>query len=201
MKTNVKSYTDDQLLERMMSLESFRYFPRGKHIIAVRSNEDEPDKYDDKLYLFDYRTFIGVMSCTTNSGVYGLKNFFKWNSKGAAVVKANEIYYDVFEKSDGVNVRHHNGKVQCLRQVGNMKYYRDNNMDNKIDESGPIYEGNYSTNCHPNSYKRKKGIITWLIGRWGTGCLVVNDLTKYFGVLLKRIPLKKKVTYTLLKEF
>ena len=53
MKTNVKSYTDDQLLQRMMSLPSFKGYPRGKHIIAVRSEEDEPDKYDDKLYLFD----------------------------------------------------------------------------------------------------------------------------------------------------
>ena len=199
--TNVRNYTDIQLINRMKSLPSFINVPFGKHIIAVRSNEDEPDKYDDKLYLFDYKTCIGVMSCTTNSGVYGLKNFKKWNKKGTAVVKSNEIYYDVFEKSDGVKVRHHNGKAECLRQIGNMKYYRDNNLDNKIDESGRIYEGNYSTNVHPNSYKYFIGILTWLIGRWGTGCLVVNNLTKYYNVLLKNIPLRKKITYTLLREF
>lgn len=199
--TNVRNYTDIQLINRMKSLDSFINIPLGEHIIAVRSNEDEPDKYDDKLYLFDHRVCIGVMSCTTNSGVYGLKNFMKWNKKGTAVVKANEIYYDVFEKSDGVKVRHHNGKAECLRQVGNMKYYRDNNLNNKIDEKGQIFRGNFSTNVHPNSYKYRKGILTWLIGRWGTGCLVVNNLTKYYGILLKNIPLRKKITYTLLKEF
>lgn len=199
--TNVRNYTDKQLLDRMKSLPSFKYLPTGMHIIAVRSEEDAPDRYDDKLYLFDCDVCISVMSCTTNSGVYGLKNFSKWNRKGTAVVKSDEVYYDVFEKSDGVKVRHHNGKVDCLRQVGTMKYYRDNNIDDKIDEKGNIYEGNYSTNVHPNSYKYTRGILSWLIGRWGTGCLVVNDLTKYFNVLLKRIPFKKKVTYTLLKEF
>ena len=47
--TNVRNYTDIQLINRMKSLPSFINVPFGKHIIAVRSNEDEPDKYDDKL--------------------------------------------------------------------------------------------------------------------------------------------------------
>mgnify|MGYP003108924260 CR=1 FL=1 len=199
--SNVKSYTDEQLINRMKSLPSFKGVPNGKHIIAVRSSEDEPDKYDDKLYLFDGDKCISVMSCTTNSGVYGLKNFAKWNKKGTAVTKANEVYYDVFEKSDGSKVKHHNGKVRCLRQIGKMKYYRDGNKNNKIDETGTVYFANYSTNIHPNSYTHKAGIRSWAIGRWSTGCLVVNDLSKYFDVLMRKISFGYPVTYTLLKEF
>lgn len=199
--TNVKNYTDENLINRMVSLPSFKGIPFGFHIIAVRSNEDEPDKFDDKLYLFSGSVCFGVMSCTTNSGTYGLKNFSKWNKNGTAVVKSDEVYYDVFEKSDGKKIRHHNGKGECLRQVGKMKYYRDNNLDDKIDETGKVYYDNYSTNVHANSYKYKKGILSWFIGRWSTGCLVVNDLTKYYGILLSKIPFKKKITYTLLKEF
>lgn len=199
--TNVKSYRGKCLIDKMKSLDSFQYVPKGMHIIAVRSNEDEPDKYDDKLYLFCGEKFISVMSCTTNSGTYGLFNFFKWNKKGTAVIKFDEIYYNSFIKSDGKNVRHHNGKMQCLRQIAPLKYYRDNNYDNKIDEKGTIYEANNSTNVHANSYVHKKGIRSWLIGRWGTGCTVVNNLTRYWEVLMVRINYNKPVTYTGLNEF
>jgi len=201
MKSNVKNYTDKQLIDRMKSLPSFRYLPKGKHIIVLRSIEDAPDRYDDKLYLFDFETCIGVMSCTSNSGTYGLLNFKKWNRKGTAVIKFDEVYYDSFMKSDGKRVRHHNSKMQCLRQIGFLKYFRDRNKDKKIDASGPVYEGNNSTNIHCNSYKWKKGFITWFIGRWGTGCVVVNDLTKYYDVLLKNIPYNTPITYTGLNEF
>lgn len=201
MSTNVKNYTDKELLDRMKSLDSFLYVPSGPHVIVVRSNEDESDKYDDKLYLFRGEKFIGVMSCTSNSGIYGLRNYFKWNSLGTAVIKFDEIYYNAFMKSDGINFRHHNGKVQCLRQIAPLKYYRDNNKDNKIDEKGKVFEGIYATNVHPNSYTYKKGILSWFIGKWSTGCTVVNDLTKYWNVLMANIHYNEPVTYTGLKEW
>lgn len=199
--SNVKNYTSKQLLDRMKSLPSFKSIPTGPHVIVVRSNEDEADKYDDKLYLFRGETFIGVMSCTSNSGAYGLLNFFKWSKEGTAVIKFDEIYYNSFMKSDGKAVQHHNGKMQCLRQVAPLKYYRDSNKDKKIDETGKIYEGNNSTNIHANSYTNKKGIISWSIGKWGTGCTVINDLTKYYDVLLNEIHYNEPVTYTGLKEW
>lgn len=198
--SNVKNYTDKQLIDRMKSLDSFLYVPKTPHVIVVRSDEDEPDKYDDKLYLFRGETFIAVMSCTSNSGTYGLLNFPKWNSKGTAVIKFDEIYYNSFMKSDGKHVRHHNGKMQCLRQIAPLKYYRDNNKNNKIDEVGNIYEENNATNVHANSYVHKKGIISWTIGKWGTGCTVVNNLTMYYDVLLTKIHYNQPVTYTGLKE-
>lgn len=199
--TNVKSYTDKQLLDRMRSLDSFLFMPKGMHIIVVRSDEDQPDHFDDKLYLFYGEKFVDVMSCTSNSGIYGLRNFFKWNKKGTAVIKFDEIYYNSFMKSDGKYVRHHNGKMQCLRQIAPLKYYRDNNKDDKVDESGRIYRGNYNTNVHANSYVYKRGIYSWLIKKWGVGCTVVNDLTKYWTVLLKNIQYNEPITYTGLKEF
>lgn len=85
--------------------------------------------------------------------------------------------------------------------MSNVKNYTDNNKNNKIDESGTIYEGNYATNVHPNSYTKKKGIVSWFIGRWSVGCTVVNDLFKYWNVLLKNIHYNEPVTYTGLKEW
>jgi len=200
MKTNVKQYTDKQLLDRMKSLGSFTHVPSGHHIIAVRSNEDAPDKYDDKFYHFIGKRCISVMSGTTNSGLYGLRKFYKWNRLGTAVIKFDEIYYNTYVKSDGKYVRHHNGKVQCLRQIAPMKYYRDNNYDNKIDETGRIYIGNYSTNIHPNSYNYFDGMRSWFIGKWGTGCNVINDLTKYWQ-MINIIPYNEPITFTGLKEW
>ena len=199
-RTKVKGYTSKQLLNRMKSLPSFRYMPSGYHIIAVRSEEDTPDVYDDKLYLFFGRKFIMVMPCTTNSGTYGLHNFWKWNSKGTAIIKSNEVYYNAFIKTDGRNFKHHHGKVQALRQIAPLKYYRDNDYDNNIDEIGNIYEAIYNTNIHPNSYAYKTGIRSWLIGKWSTGCIVVNDLSKYWK-MLNTIPYNYPVTLTLLKEW
>lgn len=198
---NVKSYTTKQLLDRMKSLPSFKYVPKGPHVIVVRSDEDEPDKYDDKLYFFIGEKFISVMSCTSNSGKYGLFNYLKWNKLGTAVIKFDEVYYNSFIKSDGKYIKHHNGKVQCLRQVAPLKYYRDSNKNDKIDEYGKVYEGNNSTNIHPNSYVLKKGFSSWLIGKWSTGCTVVNDLSKYFLILMKEINYNEPVTYTGLKEW
>jgi len=199
--SNVRNYTDKQLIDRMKSLPSFLYVPKGMHLIVLRSDEDAPDRYDDKAYLFKGEKGVDVIPCTSNSGKYGLLNFFKWNSKGTAVIKFDEIYYNSFMKSDGKKVRHHNGKMQCLRQIAPLKYYRDNNKDDKIDETGNIYEGNNSTNVHCNSYNTKKGIISWTIGRWGTGCTVINDLTKYWQSLMVKIHYNDPITYTGLKEF
>ena len=200
MKSNVRAYTDKQLIDRMKSLPSYLYVPKGDHLIVVRSNEDASDRYDDKCYHFVHEKCVSVMSCTSNSGKYGLLNFFKWNRKGTAIIKFDEIYYNSFQKSDGRRVRHHNGKMQHLRQIAPLKYYRDDNKDLKIDENGKVYEGNNSTNVHANSYKHKKGVVSWIIGRWGTGCTVINNLTKYYK-MLARIPYNQPVTYTGLKEF
>lgn len=197
---NLRAYTDKELLDRMRSLPSFTQMPKGFHLIVVRSDEGT-DTFDDKAYLFKGETFVEWFSCTSHSGLYGLKNFLKWNKKGTAVIKFNEVYYNAFIKSDGVKYRHHNGKMQCLRQIGDLKYYRDNNFDDKIDESGPIYVGNYATNVHANSYKFKRGIINFMIGRWSVGCTVINNLTKYWNILMLQIPYNHPVTYTGLKEF
>lgn len=200
MQTKVRGYTTDELLCRVQGLPSFKRIPKGYWIIGVRSKEDTYDVFDDKFYLFKGRKFVLVSPGTTNSGAKGMLSFSKWNKKGVAVIKSDEVYYNVYEKSDGKLIRHHNGKMQCLRQIKPMLYYRDGDKNKTIDEVGKITEANNSTNLHANSYKHKVGIRSWLIGGWGTGCNVWNNLTKYY-MMLKRIPLRQQVTFALLKEF
>ena len=47
--TNVRSYTDIELLEKVKLVRNYKGIPGTYWILAVRSNEDETDKFDDKL--------------------------------------------------------------------------------------------------------------------------------------------------------
>jgi hypothetical protein len=95
--SNVRSYTTDQLLDRVEELKSFKTIPLGYWIVGVRSNEDAPNKYDDKFYLFNGEQFVKVVTGTTNPGTPILQGgYLKYNKVGAAVVKSNEWYYDVW---------------------------------------------------------------------------------------------------------
>jgi hypothetical protein len=198
--TKVRNYTTEELINRVKSLSSFKKMPTEYWIIGIRSEEDTYNTFDDKFYLFNKKEFIMVLPGTTNSGGKGLLSFLNWNKKGVAVIKSEEIYYNVYEKSDGVHVRHHNGKMECLRQVGPMFYYRDGDKNKTIDEVGEVTFANNGTNLHANSYEFKAGIRSWLIGGWSVGCNVINDLTKYYQ-MLGLMPLKEKITFVLLKEF
>ena len=51
--TNVRTYNDKELLNKVKSLSSFKSVPQGYWILGVRSNEDAPNKYDDKFYIFN----------------------------------------------------------------------------------------------------------------------------------------------------
>lgn len=202
MESNVRPYTDNELLSIVRTINGFKGFPKNDFLIFIRSNEDAFDTYDDKVYLMSHAKDGSiycktVAPCTTNSGKKGLLTPSR--PEGTAVIKFNEWYYDTYQKSDGKVVKHHNGKMQCLRQVRNLKYYRDNNKDKRVDTKGHIYEGNYSTNIHANSYNAISGIISWLIGGWSEGCMVINDLTKYYQIL-KQFSTTEKISVCCINE-
>jgi hypothetical protein len=199
----VRNYTSKQLLDKVKSLPSFnskRGIPKNL-IIAVRSNEDTPDVFDDKMYMFLNGTFQFVTSCTTNpGGPVLLGGWRKYNKLGAAVLKSDEIYYDAYMKSNGTSIRHHNGKMPCLRQIKSMKYHRDGDNDNKSEELGQVYIDNYATNIHLNSYNFLNKLVRQFIGEWSAGCQVLNVAQDYTR-MLSIYPFNEPITYSLLKEF
>lgn len=200
MSNNVRNYTDEELLSRVKALPSYNGKMPNYLMIVVRSQEDEPNVFDDKAYLFVYGRCVKVTSCTSNSGTPSLLGGWKKsNGKGTAVIKSGEIYYDAFQKSDGKKVRHHQGKMQCLRQIAPFKYYRDNNNDSKVDEKGTIEYQNNSTNFHFNSYDFTSKLIKWAIGAWSEGCIVCNVLQDYLDIL-NLLPFDEKVSLAMLKE-
>ena len=183
--TNVRNYSDADLINSARNTNGFKEIPKGYWLLFVRSNEDEPNKYDDKLYFMNGTKCRAVTSCTTNSGSYGLLNFKKWNSKGTAIIKFDEWYYDTYQY--GL----HRGKMGALRQVKAMKYYRDGNKDLKSDEKGKVYEEIAYTNIHFNSYTNKSKLLTWIIGGWSVGCMVMNDAFFYWNILIPAFKGKK----------
>jgi hypothetical protein len=192
----VKNYTDKQLLDQVKALPDFNGYPKNIWILGVRSNEDQPNLFDDKFYIFKNKTFIMVMSGTTNPGVSILKKFEKYNSNGAAIPKANNWYYDIWKYG------FHRGRIPALLQRGRkISVYRDNNKNEKSEETGKLYAGYYGINFHLNGYDLKSKIKKMFINSWSAGCQVTNDVTKY-NVLMDRCKKEKSnISYCLIKEF
>lgn len=192
--TNVKNYNDKQILDRVKSLKSFNGIPQGYWIVGVRSNEDAPNKYDDKFYLFNGEQFVKVVTGTTNPGTPILQGgYLKYNKVGAAVVKADEVYYDVWKF--GL----HQGKMPALKQVGPFIVYRDGNKDGKSEEIGaPITGSGYGINFHTCSYLEK--VVGENIGTWSAGCQVINNTEQYY-MIINLIKNQNRITYCLLNEF
>ncbi len=190
----VRPYTDKELLEKVKSLSSFKSIPSGYWLLGVRSLDDLPNRFDDKIYLFKNEDFVLVTSATTNAGTPTLRQFEKINKDGAAVLKADEWYYNVWKYGK------HNGKVEALLQLGNkVKVFRDTDKDDKSEEQGKLQEGYFGINFHPNTYDLSRPTSN-LVGWWSAGCQVVNNVTKY-KTIIRLVKPQKYVTYCLINEF
>ena len=86
--------------------------------------------------MFEGEKFIDVVTGTTNPGTPVLQGgFLKYNKVGAAVVKSDTWYYDVW--AYGL----HMGKMPALRQVGKITVFRDGDKDSKSEEIGAPITG------------------------------------------------------------
>lgn len=190
----VRSYTDTELLNKVKELKNYVGIPNGYWLLGVRSKEDNPNAFDDKIYLFKGSQFIEVTSATTNAGTPTLKQFEKVNKKGAAVLKSEQWYYDVWKYGK------HNGKVDALLQLGApVQVYRDTDKDLKSEEQGALDTGYFGINFHPNTYDLSRPTSN-LVGWWSAGCQVVNNVTKY-KTIIRLVKPQKYVTYCLINEF
>jgi hypothetical protein len=160
--TNVKNYTDKQLLDKVMQLKSFQFIPAGIWLLFVRSNEDGNDVFDDKCYVFKFNQFQFVTSCTTNKG-----------NKGTAVMVADNWCYDAY--TYGL----HKGKMEALRQVKRIPYQRDFTKDGKTNPTTEIKTDIINMNIHGATYNRGSQQVAQSIGGWSEGCLVLNNNPEY----------------------
>lgn len=193
MKTNVKSYTDKQILERVKShARGFEDFPVDYWLIGVRSQEDEFNKFDDKFYLFQFTNFIGVFKGTTNAGAKGLLEFDSYNPDGCAVLQSDRIVYDSHRR--GMS----KGRM-VYRQVKGFPYYRDDNKDYKADEVGEVYDDIIYAHVHD---VKLNGADTYkqFINGWSLACQVFNNGAEW-NQFLKIMGNQDLLTYCILKEW
>lgn len=194
----VRNYTDKELLAKVKSLPSFNGIPRGYWLLGIKPKVHTSDTYDSKFYLFLGEQFIMVTSGTANPGSWGLKNFMKYNTKGCAVVKSEEWYYNLW--ANGL----HKGKMDAGVQVSNILYYRDNNNNLQPEEVGEVYRGIIGINFHTCTYQTDKNFISAfigkIIGQWSEGCQLANVGKMYYQI---RAYMKTQTytTYCLIKEF
>lgn len=191
---NVKSYTDKQILDRVKSLDTFKYIPKNYWCVGVQSQEDETNTFDDKFYVYKGEEFIMVLTGTTNAGKNALEGYDKLGLSGAAVWKTDVIYYDLFSPGK------HKGKMDAWRQVKPIHYYRDSDKDGKAEQQGELHYGIIYANFHCNNYNLKSRAVKKLINGWSYGCQVVNMIGKYVK-LMTMTHSQKYITYSLLKEF
>lgn len=191
-----RKFTDIELLNKVKGLASFKEIPKDFWILGVRSKADESDVYDDKFYLFENEMFIMVTTGTTNPGANPLLS--PSNPEGVAIVKSDEWYYNLWQFGQ------HKGKMDALKQVNDIKFYRDNNKNAKSEEIGQVNVGIIGINFHTCSYSTDAELIKSYtgskIGLWSEGCQVCNDLNDYYHIIAK-CKLQKFVSYCLINEF
>ena len=198
--TNVKPYSDKQLLDRVESIGG--KIPNvGKYlIIGVQSQEDAFNLFDDKFYVFDGHIFKQVSSGTTNAGKTALLNFDKYNLSGAAVWKTDQFIEDCFKRGMHKASRA-DGGMRALRQNKPIKYYRDSDKDHKAEEQGTLHEGIIWANMHGVDYNPYSTVVKDLINGWSFACQVWNNMGDYRQMLKAVWDRNKTVDYALLKEF
>lgn len=192
--SNVRGYGDEELLNKVKSLSSFKNIPKNYWILGLQSNEDAFNKYDDKFYLFKGEEFIMVTTGTTNAGKNGLKQYGRYNKEGFAAIKTNEWFYGLWKFGK------HRGKMDALRQVKPIKYYRDGDGDDRVEEVGKMREAIIGINFHTNTYNKFGNGVKELIGGWSLGCQVCNQYNHYRRIL-DYVEKQSSVSYCLLKEF
>lgn len=194
--SNVKKYTDKQLLDRVKLMTNYKEIPSGYWILGVRSNEDETNIFDDKFYVYKADVFQMVLTGTTNPGTTILRNYYKYNSKGAAILASDRWYYNVW------NYGMHRGKIPALIQTGApVLVYRDGDKDGKSEQLGQAELGWFGINFHLNSYDLKNKIVKSQIGAWSAGCQVPNEPEKYVELMNIFKYISTPVTYCLINEF
>ncbi len=195
MRTNVKSYTDSQLLERVEFIGG--KIPNiGKYlIIGVQSQEDAFNIFDDKFYVFDGNIFRQVSSGTTNAGKTALLHFDNYDLTGVAVWKTNQWCPDLYKRG------YHKGKMRALRQEKPILYYRDSDKDLKAEEQGKLHSGIIYANMHGVDYNPYSTITKEFIGGWSFACQVWNRMSDYRQMINATWKRNKFVDYALLKEW
>lgn len=145
-------------------LEKHRLAPyvKDNNIVAVRTNDTFSDSFDDLLILRNKQGKIVIVPCSTKAGRYYVENPLLVD--GTAVIAEG-----TYTKSHIAEYTYRFGGKRHieLKQYGApIRYYRDNNKDDKIDRTN-LTAGFVGLNIHVAKSSN--------VGRWSAGCIVVPE--------------------------
>ncbi len=193
MKTNVRSYTDREILDRVKShARGFVDYPDGYWLIGIRSKEDEFNKFDDKFYLFYNKSFVAVYSGTTNPGSKGLKEYRDYNPDGAGILQSDRIVYDGY-------IRGESKGREVYRQFKPFPYYRDGDMDTLSEELGEVRLEVIHAHIH-DAKMNGEDVDREDINGWSLACQAFNNGLGW-DQFMKLTEKQSLLTYCILKEF
>jgi len=188
-------FTTKALLDAMKRLD----YPVFKNewslnLIGVRSKDLDANTFNDVLcvlFQIDGKQHCYQFDMTTDPGVYYREH--PLNVDGTALVVPGH-YPSCWQ------IGTHRGQYKALRQVGEMKVYRDNDLNAQLDDIDVVQSGLFGINLHranPNS-------LSIQVDRWSAGCQVIADPVD-FDLLMALVKKSAqtygdKLSYTLLTE-
>ena len=152
-------------LKQAIAKKGYKWFDNKPHLIAVRTNLQVPDVFNDVIFLVYKDTLMSAI-CTTEPGVAYQKKLL--NPKGCWVMMPAQM-------EDAFALGYHQGKVDhmCLKSVGKIFGLRDGDLDGIAGNSGTAswQEG---SGIGANIHGAQKAGATKYIGPWSAGCTVLN---------------------------
>lgn len=170
-----KQHQDKQLPKILEEVKrhGFVVFTSGEfnlNIIAVRNREKVPNVFNDKIYLCYKRDGAWQeheFTCTTDPSTYWLNTPMR--KDGTAVLMHPQQMRAAFE------LGYHKNTYKCLRQVRQVKVWRDNNKDNIIDYGNMTNSRSWGIQIHRANSKYR----SLRVGKYSAGCIVLNDPFEY----------------------
>ena len=186
------------LMEIYRSKGYLRYEqPSRLNLVGIRSKELVTGTFNDVIACFWKNPNMGQMDLvkfkgTTVAGLYYLLHPMNVDGTGI-LVEGN--YHD----SHAIGLHH--GKYEAFVQVGDMKFYRDNNKDGEYDfDPKTLFTGKIGCNIH----RANPEYESTLVNKWSAACMVVAnpigfDHLIYLGHEHEKL-YGNKFDYTLLNE-
>lgn len=190
-------YTKEQI-EKVVKAKGYVWFEGAKdfdvNIVGVRTSSTGQvvtNVFDDSItisYKENGTWKFHQWPCTTDPGKKGVKEYH--NAAGVARLVEGQ-----YRGSHALGL--HQGKYEALRQVKNVRVYRDANRDMVYDEN-KIQEGVFGINIH------KAGADSTYVENWSEGCQVFKkaaDFEEFMAICRKAATIHgTSFTYTLIES-
>lgn len=176
--------------------------PFDVNLGAIRTKDNKSNKFNDFAFAFCDNgrgsLLYYIIPATTDAGLYYRKNPI--NKKGTAIIQHDKQYRGVYQLQDPTKdkrLRGHRGQ-KAFKQIKQMQYWRDINMDEYLDFTGKTYKQNAATNGHYMG-TLGKNVDKWSAGCWGS---TISNMNKLYRIAEFQINhgLGDKFSFTLLHE-